>query len=180
MFCPVCNGEFVKPMSHINRAARNGSPVYCGRICAGVARRKGKSAEQKKAEKQLYDAQRRKDRAAEIKAEKAAYYQRTRDPAKEALIRKARMPKHLEYCRRPEYREWKRQYDLEYRNKQEFGEFWESAILALEIRRQCLALSDDTEIRRTAGTLNKHQKRRRDYDRTHSNSPEIGALGNFE
>jgi hypothetical protein len=180
MICPVCGCDFYKPPSHINRAAKSGAPVYCGRSCAGIARRKAKTPEQKREEKRAYDAARRKKLAAELKAAKAAYYQRTRDPVKEADKRKERMPRHVEYCQRPEYRAWKRQYDLEYRNKKEFGEFWESAILALEIRRQCLALSDDTEIRRNAGTLNKHQQRRRHYDRTHSNKPEIGALGNPE
>ena len=135
---------------------------------------------EKRAAKKAYDASRRKELSVEIKAAKAAYYQRTRNPVQEAEKRKERMPYHVEYCRRPEYRAWKAKYDQEYRAKQEFGEFWESAILALEIRRECLALSDDTEIRRQAGTLNKHQQRRREYDRTYGNQPEIGPLGNLE
>jgi hypothetical protein len=135
---------------------------------------------EKRASKKAYDANRRKELSVEIKAAKADYYQRTRDPAKESEKRKERMPRHVEYCRRPEYRAWKAKYDQEYRAKQEFGEFWESAILALEIRRECLALSDDTEIRRQAGTLNKHQQRRREYDRTYSNQPESGPLGHLE
>ena len=180
MECPVCGCQFIKPQSHINRATRAGSTVYCGRSCAGIGRRKWKTDAEKIAEKQAYDARRRTEKAAEIKASKAEYYQRTRDQIKEAQKRKERMPLHVEYCRRPEYRKWKKQYDLEYRNRKEFGEFWESAILALEIRRGCLALSDDTEIRRQAGTLNKHQQRRRDYDRSYSNQPEIGSLGNIE
>ncbi len=179
MKCPVCADGFTKPQSAINRAARIGAPIYCGRLCAGIARRNGKSLEQKRAEKREYDMARRKEKACEIKAAKAEYYQRTRDPVKEAVKRKERMPKHIAYCRRPEYRARKQEYDLQYRNKKEFGDFWESAILALEIRRQCLALLDDTEIRRNAGTLNKHQQRRRNYDRTYGNKPEIGSLGNI-
>ena len=178
--CPQCGCAFLAETGQVNRAKRSGSPKYCGRICSGLGRRNGKTQEQKRNEKSEYDRARRKELADRIKAEKAAYYQRTKDPIKEAAKRKYRMPRHLEYCRRPEYREWKRKYDEVYRAKTKHGEFWESAILALEIRRTCLELSDDTEIRRQKGTLNKHQNRRRNYDRTHSNKSEIGALGNVE
>jgi hypothetical protein len=37
-----------------------------------------------------------------------------------AEYRKQRMHLHVEYCRRPEYRAWKREYDRKYRAK-EFG-----------------------------------------------------------
>jgi len=176
--CPQCATQFHAAQSHINRAARGGSHVYCGRECAGIARRKHKTDDQKKREKAEYDKARRLELADRIKAEKAEFHRRTYDPERAAIERKRRMPKHVEYCRRPEYRAKKAEYDREYRAKMEFGEFWEAAILALDIRRTCLELSDDTEIRRQNGTLNKHQNRRRNYDRTHSNKPEIGALGN--
>lgn len=179
MSCPQCATQFQAAQSHVNRAARCGSPVYCGRVCAGIARRKNKTAEQKRKEKADYDNARRIALADKIKAEKAEYHRRTYDPEKAAIERKRRMPKHVEYCRRPEYRAKKAEYDREYRAKVEFGEFWEAAIIALDIRRTCLELSDDTEIRRVSGTLNKHQNRRRHYDRTHSSKPEIGALGNL-
>lgn len=178
--CPQCSRAFTAEYGQVNRAKRSGSPKYCGRICSGLARRKGKTEERKRADKSAYDKARRLKLAERIKRGQAEYYQRTRDPAKEAAKRKERMPKHVEYCRRPEYRELKQKYDKVYRAKTNHGEFWESAIIALEIRRTCLELSDDTEIRRQNGTLNKHQNRRRDYDRTHSNKPEIGALGYFE
>lgn len=178
--CPHCGATFIGRVGDVNRATKAGKPKYCGRECAGIARRNGKTGEEKRAEKAAYDKARREALHHRLRAEKAAYYQRTKDPAKEAAKRKERMPKHIEYCRRPKYREWKRKYDEVYRAKTEYGEFWESAILALEIRRTCLELSDDTEIRRQNGTLNKHQTRRRDYDRTHSNKPEIGALGYIE
>jgi hypothetical protein len=164
----------------VNRAKRSNAPKYCGRICAGVARRKPRTVEEKRAEKSAYDARRRVILADRLKAEKAAYYQRTKDPVKEAEARKKRMPHHLEYCRRPEYRAWKRDYDQEYLAKKKYGEFWESAILTLKIRRSCLELEDDTEIRRQKGTLNKKSNRRKQYDRTYSNKPEIGPLGHVE
>lgn len=175
--CPQCSCEFTAPPSAVNRAARNGAPKYCGRVCAGLGRRKEKTLDQKRLEKFEYDKARRENLRDRLKAEKAIYYQRTKDPVKQAAIRKKRMPKHIEYCRRPEYVAWKHEYDKVYLAKKEHGEFWESAILALEIRRKCLELADDTEIRRQKGTLNKKQQRKRDYDRTNSNKSEIGSLG---
>lgn len=175
--CPWCGLQFMAKPSHVNRSEKAGAPIYCGRVCAGLGRRKNKAVDQKRAEKQAYDKKRRADLADVIKAQKAEAYQRNKDPVKEAAARKKRMPQHVEYCRRPEYVAWKREYDKVYLAKKEHGEFWESALLALEIRRTCLELSDDTEIRRQKGTLNKKMERRRNYDRTHSNRPEIGSLG---
>ena len=62
-------------------------------------------------EKRLYDAAYRKKNLAMLKAKKRAYFKRTYDPVKAAIGRKARMARHVAYCRRPEYREWKRAYD---------------------------------------------------------------------
>ena len=177
--CPQCNSAFTAEAGAVNRAKRSGAQKYCGKVCAGLGRRSNKPEYQQRAEKAEYDKARRERLADRLKYEKAEYYQRTKDPIKEAVIRKKRMPKHVEYCQRPKYKAWKIEYDKRHRAKKEHGEFWEAALLALEIRRTCLALSDDTEIRRRKGTLNKHQTRRRDYDRTHSNKPEIGALGNI-
>ena len=175
--CPQCLVTFEAEAGAVNRARKVGSPKYCGRVCSGHARQKHKTADHRRAKKAEYDRARRDKLADRLKREKAEYYQRTKDPVKEAAIRKKRMPKHVEYCRRPEYRAWKKDYDKAFRAKKEFGEFWEAGILALEIRKTCLDLSDDTEIRRQKGTLNKKANRRKDYDRTHSNKPEIGALG---
>lgn len=177
--CPRCQTGFKAEVGAVNRAKKLGAGKYCGKVCAGAGRRADKTLDQRKAEKAEYDKARRERLSDRLKVEKAEYYQRTKDPAKEAAIRKKKMPKHVEYCQRPKYKAWKVEYDKKHRAKKEHGDFWEAALLALEIRRTCLELSDDTEIRRQKGTLNKHQTRRRDYDRTHSNNPEIGALGNL-
>lgn len=175
--CPFCGVEFMATASASNRADKAGAPLHCSRKCSGLGRRKNKTDDEKRAEKAAYDKARRLELADVIKAQKAASYRKNKDRVKEAEVRKRRMPKHVEYCRRPEYVAWKREYDKVFRAKKEHGEFWEAAILALEIRRTCLELSDDTEIRRQKNTLNKHQQRRRDYDRLDSNRPEIGSLG---
>lgn len=164
--CAYCGTISPKWTGAVNRSRALGAPLYCSRKCAGLARRKPpKSLEQRKAEKKAYDAVRRILLLDEIKEARRAYYQRTRDPVKEAIKRKARMPAHVEYCRRPEYRAWKREYDKQYCAKKEFGEFWESAILVNEIRDTALSLSTDYQIRLANGTLNKALKRKRSYAR---------------
>ena len=116
MICPQCTAQFEARTGHANRAAKTGAPLYCGRTCAGLARRlpAPKSVEQKKAEKAAYDRKYRQRDPEARKAERAAYYQRTRDPEKERELRKAKMPQHVEYCRRPEYRAYKREYECDF------------------------------------------------------------------
>lgn len=179
--CPQCRCFGEQPAGAVNRAAKRGAPVYCGRECAGLARRgPEKSTEQRKAEKSAYDARRRIVLADRIKAEKHAYYLRTYDPIKAAVERKKRMPKHVEYCRRPEYVAWKSEYDRKYRAEKEFGEFAECFLLIQDIRSECLAQQTDYEIRLSKGGIAKSQQRRRDYARLVRKDPEIGPLGNLE
>lgn len=171
-----------KEAGSVNRAARRGAPVYCGKECFGLAHRAWKSPDQKKAEKQAYDARRRVELADEIKAEKRAYHKRTYDPIKAAEVRKARMPYHVEYCRQPEYRKWKRQYDRLYRAGKDYGEFADCFLLVMDIRSECLSQMSDYEIRQSKGTLNKRLQRKRDYERTRTlgKEPQGGPLGNLE
>lgn len=103
--------------------------------------------------------------AEKLKAKKAAYYQRTADREKEREARKRRMPKHVEYCRRPEYREWKQKYDRKYRARKEFGDFGEASIVLNDLIAEINSRATRTEIYRQNGTLNKWIARRRDYER---------------
>ena len=169
LLCPICGGAFAVQNRAHNRAVGRGAREYCGRACAGVARRSEASKPERVAAKAAYDAAYRAARAGEIKAAKAALHKATYDPAKAAVIRKARASWHNEYCRRPEYVAWKRDYDREYRAENEYGEFAECFLLAMDIREECLAQASDEEIRRQAGTFNKSQQRKRDYARTYSN-----------
>lgn len=177
VLCRQCGSKFECATGAFNRAAKHGAPLFCSRRCAGLSRRKCKTAEQKRAEKAVYDKHRRSELADVIRAKKAEYHRRTYDPIVAAVKRKSRMPSHVEYCRRPEYREWKRGYDQKYRAALEYGEFADCFILMIDIRAEALAQMTDYEIRMSNGTLGKNQKRRRDYERLNSNKPEIGALG---
>lgn len=94
---------------------------------------------EKRAAKAVYDREYRRKNRAMLKRKKAAYFKRTYDPVKAAIKRKKTMPRHVEYCRRPEYKAWKKEYDKRRRSK-DFGEFAaaHNALLDLleEIRRQ--------------------------------------------
>ena len=92
-----------------------------------------------KKQKAIYDRKYRKKNAKRIKANHAEYFQRTYDPAKAAIERKKRMPAHVEYCRQPKYKAYKREYDRK-RRAGKFGDFAEAyeALKALlkEIKKQ--------------------------------------------
>lgn len=179
--CPQCFCKTNKPVGHINRSAKRGAPVYCGRECAGLARRgPEKSMEQRKAEKSAYDTRRRIDHGERIRAQKRAHHKATYDPVKAAEYRQKRMPYHVEYCRRPEYVAWKSEYDRKYRAEKEFGEFAECFLLIQDIRSECLSQQTDYEIRLSKGGIAKSQQRKRDYARLVRKDPEIGPLGNLE
>lgn len=178
--CGHCGKVAMKASSAVNRARRDGMTIYCSRECSGLGRRKGKTAAQIKAEKKAYDAARRIALADQIKAAKAAYHKRTYDPAKAAEYRKQRMPSHIEYCRRPEYREWKKGYDRQYRAQKHYGDYADCFLLVMDIRDECLAQQTDYEIRFAKGGVAKTQQRRREYDRLNRESTEIGVMGNLE
>lgn len=176
--CAYCGVLSAKEAGGVNRAKRQGAPLYCNRTCAGMARRSNKSKEQKKLEKRLYDMEYRKQHHESLKKKKAAWFKATYDPADAAIKRKERMPRHVEYCRQPKYKQWKQQYDKTHRAKKCYGEFWESAILLNQIEQEVVARMDRTEIYRQNGTLNKWTQRRRHYENLISDQLERCPLGN--
>lgn len=89
----------------------------------------------KKQAKAEYDRKYRKKNRVRLRAKKAAYFQRTYDPKQAAKARKKRMPAHVEYCRQPEYRAWKKEYDRERRGKK-FGPFAEAHAILLELKKE--------------------------------------------
>lgn len=160
--CAHCEKTAEKPAGTVNRARAAGLRLFCGRRCFGLDRRKHKTKAQRIEEKRLYDAAYRAKNLAMLKAKKAAYHKRSYDPAKAAVARKKRMPWHLQYCRRPEYKRWKQGYDRKYRSKRFYGPFAEAAMLAVDLNREVKSRSSDYEIRKANGTLNKTQSRRRE------------------
>ena len=161
--CPICPTVFAPRLAQAKRALNIGAPMYCGRACAGLARRlkHPPTAIERKASKKAYDAEYRLRDIETRKAKKAAYHQRTYDPIAAAAVRKARMPYHVEYCRQPEYKDWKAGYDSRYRANKVFGEFAEAFLLLQDVEREIAARATKYEIYAANGTLNKAQTRRR-------------------
>jgi hypothetical protein len=161
-FCGYCEGIVPQSQSSIRRALREGKPLYCNRVCFGLARRDPNppTPDQKKEAKRAYDARRRTEKATEISATKAAYYRRTRDPVKERERRTENMGRHVEYCRRPEYRTYKAAYDREYRAK-EYGEYAEAYLLLLELEREIRSQATSYERRRARGYYTRSAQQRR-------------------
>jgi hypothetical protein len=167
--CDYCHKEVTQCWGAINRALQNGKPIYCDRSCAGLGRRSTKTVGQKKEAKRSYDEQYRADNRDQLKTDKAAWYQRTHDPEKEASKRKKTMPRHVEYCRQPEYVAWKRGYDRQYRAKKYYGYLWEAAIILWDLEQEVGVRQKKIDKNIIANTLNKKQTRRRDYERLNSN-----------
>lgn len=168
LICDYCGRRFQRLEAHIVSAPCVHS--FCGRECSGLGRRKGKTADQLKAEKAAYDRIYRAKNIRHIKALKREHFKRTYDPERARIERRAKMPRHVEYCRQPEYRKWKKKYDLKYRSKRLFGPFSESYILLQKIQKEVDKRMSDYQIRMQQGTLNKLQTRRRKlYEKTRNN-----------
>lgn len=171
IICAHCGAGAMKPSGTVNRSRSKGSPLHCGRECSAAARRHNKSVAEKRADKAEYDRHRRAKIGERIRAEKRAAYHAAvaADPvgmrAKEREQRQRRMAAHVEYCRRPEYRKWKAEYDRKYLARKQFGAFGEAAILLNDLCSEIASRSTFYERAIEKGTLNKHQERRREYER---------------
>jgi hypothetical protein len=164
--CPQCGGIFEAKPAYINRAAKIGAPLYCGRVCAGLARRLANppTDEQRRAAKAEYDAKRRSGpKREQLLAQKREYYYANHDRirAELAAYRAAHMQRHVEYCRQPEYRAKKAVYDRRRRAELDFGDFSEAALLLADIDREIAQRATKYEIYLANGTLNKALQRRR-------------------
>lgn len=161
--CPQCGDRFAVETGRANRADKIGAPLYCGKVCAGLARRgPPKSVEQKKAEKAAYDREYRQRDPEGMRIYKALYYRETCDREKERAVRQARMPQHVAYCRRPEYRAKKHEYDAK-RNASEYGEYAETWRLLLDLEKEIRSQASAYERRVANGYYTRNaQKRRRE------------------
>lgn len=164
--CPHCLNPFEAKTAHVNRAVKIGAPLYCGKVCAGLARRlkNPPTDEQRRAAKAAYDAKRRNGpKRDQILAEKREHYyaNHERISAQLAEYRAAHMDRHVEYCRQPEYRAKKSVYDRRRRAEIDFGDFSEAALLLADVEREITERASRYEIYLTNGTINKAQQRRR-------------------
>jgi len=122
-----------------------------------------------KLRKARYDKQYRKKNRKRIRANQAAYFQRTYNPVKAAKERKKRMPYHLKYCRQPRYRAYKREYDKK-RRARKFGAFADTYKVLLQLVKEVKKqMPDRFERYAQAGRqqwnpINQARRRRKNYE----------------
>ena len=158
--CAQCGELADRPAGHVNRSRARGDNLYCSRKCSGLGRRTNKTRAVRVAEKRLYDIRYRQLNATKRKIEKAAYHARTYDPEAAAIKRKQRMPYHVEYCRRPEYKKYKQKYDRK-RNEAAYGPAGEHWRLLQDLETEIRKRATKYEIYKANGTLNKKNERAR-------------------
>ncbi|MEN8282583.1 hypothetical protein [Acinetobacter gerneri] len=165
--CSQCLTEFQRENSQTKRTLKHSNGIiFCSMKCSGLHRRSGKTQEQKKHEKAEYDHKYRERNKAVLKVKKAEYFRKTYDPLKAKQQRKLTMPRHVEYCKSTKYKAYKQKYDMQYRAKKEYGEFWESALIINQLEKEIAERSDFTELAIQKGTLNKRQTRKRNYEQS--------------
>lgn len=175
--CAHCGKVADKSAGHVNRARERGLNLYCNRVCSGLGRRTHKTKAQKVAEKQAYDAEYRVKNLTMLLAKKREHHKRTYDPVKAAVVRKTRMPLHLEYCRRPEYKRWKQTYDRKHRAGKFYGEFAEAAMLTMDLNLEIKGRITNAEVKYQNGCTNKSQRREREARQAPSRNRHSTANG---
>lgn len=161
--CCYCGEPLKKYIGHINRANKLGAKIYCNRTCAGLGRRSKETIEEKKHAKAWYDAFIResmtdKERAID-KKKRHEYFKKdyAANPDKYRAVRKRKQDAHNEYCRRPEYRKYKKVYDQQYRAKKHYGKYWEAFIALCNLS----GVVDNRQAKADQKIFNKQQKRKR-------------------
>lgn len=157
--CAYCGKECDKLSGHVNRARKLGYGVYCNRKCSGLAKKINKSKEQRKKDKAAYDRQYRSNNKAAIKKKKAAYFKADyiAKPDKYKAARASQKENHRKCINRPEYKEYKKNYDQKYLATKKYGEYAEAVI----ILRQIEDLIDRRMSRQDRDCHNKNQKRKK-------------------
>ena len=163
--CAYCGANFSTRTAYVTRANQRGHNLYCGRECSGFGRRQPvrPTEEEKRAAKAEYDRQYRANNRKVLKAKKAEYFQRTYDPDAAREVRKLNMPRHVEYCRSPDYRKWKAEYDKAYLARKQYGPFADAAVILRELEQEVLSRASRYEIDLAAGRLNKAKMRKQEY-----------------
>lgn len=132
--CAYCGIIFEKPTGEYNHSVKLGLNIYCNREHSNLGRRVNETEEEKKVYKQWYDlfirASRTEDERILFSLQKMLLFHLDykANPEKYKKERQRRMRAHVEYCRQPKYREYKKTYDEQYRAKKDYGEYWEAAI----------------------------------------------------
>lgn len=153
--CDFCGKEIEKNIGCFNRARKLNRGVYCNRTCSGLGRRKNRTKEELREMDKKRTARYKAKNIEVIRKRNREYWRKNYNPqkAKEARIRN----KHSEYCRTPEYRKYKQEYDRKYRANKNYGEFADAWLTLLEIEKEI----DNREAKAQNSIINKTQRRKR-------------------
>lgn len=172
--CDHCGVIASQPTGAVNRARKKGMRLFCERACAGRAKAARRAlpvpgTPEGREHKARYDAARRAALGDVLREQKREAYRKAVEErggvvrSKQRARREANRHRHADYCRTPEYRAWKSEYDRRHRAK-EYGEFAEAHIALVQLQ----ALVDERmtrdEVYAANGTVNKKQTRRRQYE----------------
>lgn len=161
--CAYCGKVTEKSTGHYNRAIKLGAGLYCDRRCASNGHKTNETPEEKKSIKSWYDLLLRMSMTDDEREldefQNMVYFQwdYTNNPDKYRKRRQDRMEYHVEYCRQPEYKEWKRRYDENYRARKDYGDWWEVAIALKNLDKEI----DYRESKRQNKIYNKSTSRRK-------------------
>jgi hypothetical protein len=143
--CFWCGKEFYRKPRYIYK----GKLIFCRNACRTLYFNSIRTPEQIKKDrikKSKYDKDRREKLGETLLKRRRECWKRNYDPVKASIVRKKNMHKHVEYCRQPEYRKWKHEYDQQYRYKKLYGEFCECMILVTKIKKEvCKIVPDSIE-----------------------------------
>jgi hypothetical protein len=157
IICERCGNPAEKRSGDVNRSKAGGYRVFCSRKCSGLARRNNKTREQKVEDKRLYDMAYRAKNVEKLRQRHHEYHVRTYDPVKAAMVRKKNMPRHVEYCRRPEYRAYKKAYDKVYTAEKNYGPFAGVALTLRDLESEIRERVTHAESIQANGIYNKRQ-----------------------
>lgn len=161
--CAYCGMSTDKSIGHYNRAMKLGAKLYCNHKCFGLDRRGNETEEEKREIKSWYDMFIRESMTDDERdiyiLNKALYFflDYRENPEKYKLRRQEKMPRHIEYCRQPSYKEKKHKYDVERNAKNTYGEYWEAAVILNELEK----MVDNRLAKAQNGLINKSKKRKR-------------------
>lgn len=157
--CAHCGKWTEKPAGHANRAKKLKARMFCGRTCFGLFWRHNKTDTEKKAEKAEYDREyrRKNDGWKDFQSAFWFVWDYQNNPEKYKKERQRRMNAHVEYCRQPEYRRKKKNYDERYQAHLKYGEFAEAAIILKKLE----GLIDRQQARIDKDCHNKTKKRKK-------------------
>lgn len=177
IICSYCGKEVDKTTGAVNRANKDNLPMFCDRKCSSANKKTSKS--EKVENKRLYDIGYRNNNSESLKVKKAIWFKGYYDPIEAAIKRKENMHRHVKYCRQPDYVKKKKEYDRVYRAKKNHGEYWEVALLLLEIQDEVLSRMTRYEIDLESNTLNKSLRRKRHERKINSEKLKECPLGHI-